>query len=80
MTSADILSFERGCRLLRGVDVETDRKARIRDLWIEARRRAYNGQVYQSDVAMFGLEALQQERGPYHDHFDLQVLRAVPAA
>jgi len=80
VTSADILSFERGCRILRGVDVEADRKARIRALWVEARRRAYNGLVYESDVAMFGLEALKAEMGAYLIRRELQILRHAPAA
>lgn len=78
---ADILPFERGMRLLRGVDAETQRKQRIRELWIAARRRAYNGMVYESDVAMFGLPALAAELAGYLRGRTIYVQRAqAPAA
>lgn len=76
MTDADIFPFDRGVRLLRGVDAEQARQARIRELWIEARRRAFNGIAYESDVAMFGQEALGAEVADYLSSRELRILRA----
>lgn len=66
MTDAGILSFERASRQLRGAASERDRKGRIRDRWNEARRRAWNGTVYEADVGMFGADALMKERAPLY--------------
>lgn len=62
----NVLSFERAVRALRGPDIEAERKARIRERWIDARRRAWNGTVSSADVGMFGAEQLLQEIGPHY--------------
>ncbi len=80
VTDADIIPFERGVRLLRGVEAERERKARIRECWVDARRRAFNGIVYESDVGLFGLAALEAELAPYLKGRPMQVMKYAAAA
>lgn len=74
MTEASVVSFERACRELRGPAVERERKGRLRDRWLEAKRRAWNGMVHEADVAMFGAAALLAERGPPYQAKGLTVI------
>ena len=77
--TADVLSFEIGTRMLRGPAAEAARKSRIKDLWREAKRRAYHGMVHRADVALFGMAALLEQRSPIYAGAQLTILPDTPA-
>lgn len=78
--TADVLSFEVATRVLRGPPAETERKAKIRERWREARTRAFHGMVHNADIGLFGIPALLECRGARVAHLQLVVLPDPPRA